>query len=372
MAEALSTRYSVHVIGLGDSEPTSMWVGYPHHELDVSRTYTLLELAAQLSPEFVILIGQAQLLSWQVIKLRRSGFQGFVVAYTPVEGPIYDSRALQGLIQSDLVVAYTKFGAAELERAFKTKKNLREFSKKVVVIPHAIDRPTTHSDEPIDNLRARLFPDHTNRLDGPWILNANRNDHRKQPEVTMRAFARMAEKHPQVKLVMHCDLKRRGLDLRIERDRLRLGGKVIFTKENSSQNWTDQKLHELYRCCEIGVNTSLGEGWGLVSFEHALAGAAQILLKHQGLIEIWEGAPKWVPVIPNTVVIDEVSTGHHADLERLASSMLELVENTSMRKSIALQCFERACSNEFTWITVGEQWLALIHRLEMERIKGHC
>ena len=30
-----------------------------------------------------------------------------------------------------------------------------------------------------------------------------------------------------------------------------------------------ERLNLIYNACEVGINTSTGEGWGLVSFEHA-------------------------------------------------------------------------------------------------------
>jgi hypothetical protein len=46
-------------------------------------------------------------------------------------------------------------------------------------------------------MRAALIPD-AGSVAGPWLLNANRNDRRKRPELTMRAFAPIAERHPRV------------------------------------------------------------------------------------------------------------------------------------------------------------------------------
>ena len=46
---------------------------------------------------------------------------------------------------------------------------------------------------------------------------------------------------------------------------------------------SDADLNRLYNACAIGLNTSAGEGFGLVSFEHAATGAPQVVPDHDAL-----------------------------------------------------------------------------------------
>jgi len=48
---------------------------------------------------------------------------------------------------------------------------------------------------------------------------------------------------------------------------------VIF----ASAGLDDRELNLLYNACDVGLNTASSEGWGMVSFEHAATGAAQIV-----------------------------------------------------------------------------------------------
>jgi hypothetical protein len=52
----------------------------------------------------------------------------------------------------------------------------------------------------------------------------------------------------------------------------------------------DETVRLLYNACELGVSTSMGEGWGLGTFEHAATGAAQIAPDHTTFSENWHGA----------------------------------------------------------------------------------
>jgi D-inositol-3-phosphate glycosyltransferase len=57
----------------------------------------------------------------------------------------------------------------------------------------------------------------------------------------------------------------------------------------------DDELNLLYNACDVGINTSMGEGWGLVSCEHGAAGAAQIVPDHTGCAELWRGRAELIP-----------------------------------------------------------------------------
>ena len=56
----------------------------------------------------------------------------------------------------------------------------------------------------------------------------------------------------------------------------------------------DRDLNLLYNACDVGITTSMGEGWGLVSFEHGAAGAAQIVPDHSACAEIWRGRAEMI------------------------------------------------------------------------------
>ena len=51
----------------------------------------------------------------------------------------------------------------------------------------------------------------------------------------------------------------------------------------------EDKLNLIYNVGDVGIITSIGEGWGLVSFESAATGAAQIVPRHTSCAELWEG-----------------------------------------------------------------------------------
>ena len=123
------------------------------------------------------------------------------------------------------------------------------------------------------------------------VLNASRPDKRKRVDLTIAGFARFAAGKPaNVRLCLHhaimggpeqaqigALIEQLGLKERVHLNPL--AGGVI----------DDDALNLLYNACDVGINTSMGEGWGLVSFEHGAAGAAQIVPDHSACAELWRG-----------------------------------------------------------------------------------
>ena len=153
-----------------------------------------------------------------------------------------------------------------------------------------------------------------------------------------------------------------GLSLKVECDRLGLSKRVIFTHDLVPEPWSEEQLDGLYQCCEIGMSSSWGEGWGLVSFEHALRGGAQILPAHPSLREIWVDAPVWAAV-GLARPIDNVSFGFAPDVSALSLAMSQLLTDPSARTRIAAACHTHASRRVFHWDEIGGQWLSRVDHL---------
>jgi D-inositol-3-phosphate glycosyltransferase len=73
-------------------------------------------------------------------------------------------------------------------------------------------------------------------------------------------------------------------------------GKRVFLNPLTDGIVGDDELNWLYNACDVGINTLMGEGWGLISFEHAAAGAAQVVPDHMACSELWCGWAELLPV----------------------------------------------------------------------------
>lgn len=152
------------------------------------------------------------------------------------------------------------------------------------------------------------------------ILNTNRNTYRKAYDITIRAFLhfyKKYEKNDDINLVINCNIDSGSgyniLDL-IEIECLRnnldfnkITKKVIITPY-SAGHISDYMMNVIYNSTDIGINTCIGEGFGLCNLEHASIGKPQIVSNVGGLIDILPD--KW------TKKINPVSTfyvSNHTD-----------------------------------------------------------
>ena len=119
------------------------------------------------------------------------------------------------------------------------------------------------------------------------LLNCNRNSARKRLDLCVMAFVRLLKKRPSLPVYFifatgtqgYYDIGRmymeelKKMDLTDEHLKKRL---ILI--DTSANLISDEGINELYNICDIGVNTSSGEGFGLCTFEHMFAsGSAQII-----------------------------------------------------------------------------------------------
>ncbi len=128
------------------------------------------------------------------------------------------------------------------------------------------------------------------------IVNLNRNQPRKRLDIMMIAFAEFISRHIEepIKLVIGTaihgawnlleiyerELKKRGVSFET-------GMKHIIMFDNP-QTLTDDAINTLYNASDVGINTAMGEGWGLCNFEAAAIGVPQIVVKVGGFHEFFD------------------------------------------------------------------------------------
>jgi glycosyltransferase involved in cell wall biosynthesis len=133
------------------------------------------------------------------------------------------------------------------------------------------------------------------------ILNTNRNSYRKGWDITISAFLIFLVKNdmnPAIKLYINCSLQAKsGYDiisviktecLYLEMDYEMVVNNHILHPVNPG-NLEDSTLHMIYNACDVGINTCLGEGFGLCNVEHATLGVPQVVSKVGGLGDIFNG-----------------------------------------------------------------------------------
>jgi glycosyltransferase involved in cell wall biosynthesis len=225
----------------------------------------------------------------------------------------------------------------------------------VATIGHGVDTAVFRPLSRRERLEARrrlfgpqLAPEAAERLEHATIvLNANRNDRRKRMNLTFAEFAKFARGRRDVYLAVHSARRTPDADLDHLTRAVGLGGRVLFTHGSAGLPCvSDERLNEIYNCCDIGLNTSQCEGWGLVAFEHAATGAAQILSATDNLREIWGD---------NALLVGSEPT---ADCGSFAEA-LSLMSIPAVLDSLSRRAMAHARSPDLSWDKIVDEWMTL-------------
>lgn len=160
------------------------------------------------------------------------------------------------------------------------------------------------------------------------VLNTNRNSYRKALDLTIRAFLlflRAADHDPKIKLFLNCFLKSESgynilLIIEIECKRLGLDYDEIIQNHilihpNNTGFVSDEIVNYMYNACDVGINTCIGEGFGLCNMEHAALGTPQIVSKVGGLIDVFKGGGATLIQPKVSLQCSNHIDGHNGDFE---------------------------------------------------------
>jgi glycosyltransferase involved in cell wall biosynthesis len=277
---------------LGDYDPKSKgYRAYPAgiYGNDPFGSHRIADLVQQIKPDLIwvtndfwIAVGY-----WDAIKHLKSEIGFKFYCYSPIDSYGIFSEIIPPIEEWDGFGTYTDFGAEEMRKA--------GYSKKIDIIPHGVDEGKFY---PMDKTKCR------EELGVPKdifvVFNGNRNQPRKRIDLTIKAFIKFALDKPDARLWLNMGKKDLGWDIvplfrRMARDYgYDSREKLIITSPNFSvQNClTVEQLNMTYNAVDVGINSCIGEGWGLVNFEHAATGVAQVVPDHTSLKEIFNGVKK--------------------------------------------------------------------------------
>jgi D-inositol-3-phosphate glycosyltransferase len=374
----LADSVEIHYLGIGYTGemvrdrgltiyPTNLKGG------DVFAAFQARRLVDEIQPDLILILHDIWMFDHYLRILGPCRDKLKIVTYIPLDGLIVDENAAASLRQADRVVVYTEYARREFESAFR-RLGGKDFPA-VEVIPHAVDRDrffpfpelTEASFDSIGRAPAkrRLLGDLPDLNESFIVLNPSRPDRRKRVDLTLAGFARFAAGKPaNVRLCLHhafmseqemeqipaliCSL---GLANRVHLNPL--GGGVRG----------DEELNLLYNACDVGINTSMGEGWGLVSLEHAAAGGAQIVPDHTACAELWRGNGELIPIARRYVPEFSVLEMGEVSPEGVAGALENLYRNRDRRRDLSRSAFEMAQNPAWRWDRIARQFGELFTQL---------
>jgi glycosyltransferase involved in cell wall biosynthesis len=373
----LVKKYDIHHLGTnyrGDPHGYG-WKVYPA-ELSGDRwgARRIVTLTEKIQPQLIFIVNDIWVQSAYLQELRKAQKLPPIILYCPVDGGPIDPESIAPLAGVTRFVVYTDFGKQQVENAVqKQREKDSSFNfPSVDVIPHGVDTETFYplqgdGEHMSGRLSARklLFPDATDLEQWFIVLNANRNQPRKRIDTTIRGFALFAQDKPaHVKLFLHMGVEDVGWNVVLLARRYRIEDRILMSSlAKTIQGVSTAQLNRVYNACDVGINTSSAEGWGLPSFEHAATRAAQIVPRHSACAELWHDSA--VMLEPAFKVINEgvLTDAWLVTPEGVAEALEKLYGDRRFLAEMSEKAFRTAARPEYQWGNISERWNALFQQV---------
>jgi D-inositol-3-phosphate glycosyltransferase len=371
----LAGRHEIHYLGIGYSGETVRDRGltiYPTNPKggDVFAAFQAKKLVEEINPALIFILHDIWMYDYYLRILGPYRDRLKIACYIPLDGKIINEEDAAPLKQADSVVVYTEFARTQFGEAFRRLREKQgdvEFPE-MTVIPHGVD---LNSFYPYPQLieasfasagrvkaKQRVFGELQDAGESFVVLNASRPDKRKRVDLTIAGFAKFAADKPSnVRLCLHHAImgepEAEQINLLIRRYNL---DERVYLNPLAGGIVGDRELNLLYNACDAGINTSMGEGWGLVSFEHGAAGAAQIVPDHTACGEIWRDRGELIP--PSKYYKPEFSVLEMGEVsaEGVAQALENLYRDPLRRQQLAHAAFQETHNPKYSWDSIAEQF----------------
>ncbi len=361
---ALAKDHEVHALAVNNhGDPCDMQQHckiYPAmaYGNDPFGSHRIADVVQQVQPDLIFVVNDIWVVIslFDAIKHLKESIPFKFLVYTPIDSYGLFPELLEPVNQWDGLITYTQFAKEELEKM--------GYEKPVDIVGHGTDFSKFF---PIEKAEARKIlgvPEDTF-----IVFNGNRNQPRKRIDLTIKGFIKFAKDKPDARLWLNMGKKDMGWDIvplfkRVARDEgYDSAGKLILSSPHFSTHncLSIEQLNQVYNACDVGVNTCLGEGWGLVNTEHSATGVAQIVPDHTSLQEIFDGVRR--------IKIESWETDRNYGLERgqpspddLAAILNHYYHNREELQMAGEWCYERIHEKQFTWPFIQKQMLKIINR----------
>lgn len=348
--------YDIHHLAINyRGDPHDLpWPVYPAGAMGDPFGFNRVEkMAAILQPEVIVVFSDPWVIERYLKVFKSLKASPKIIPLVLLESDGIDDGWFSDYDQVERVVAVNPYAKALIETAAPSLQG------RVEVIPLGVDRQKFFP--PPDGLPAakrKLSLD----PDGFVILNANRNQPRKRIDLTLAAFRIFAEGKPgNVQLFLHMGIADVGWNVLKLARRYGIEDRIVMSSTGGEiPDCSDVDLNTIYQACEVGVNTAALEGWGLVAFEHALAGGAQVMADIPSLRPAWSESAVMAPTDKTLVAEHVLFNEYLVDESKLAGILNRLYEAHKYRRSVSAACRANALKPEYDWSTIGEQWDALL------------
>ena len=377
----LAGDFDVDYLGIGYSGPliddrgVRMHPTNPHGG-DVFGAFQALAMVQRDPPDVVFVLHDIWLFDNYRRVFEPIRNQTKFVGYIPLDGAIVHEQIALPLHALDRAVVYTEWAAGQLGGAFARLRAAGHTERlpPIEVVYHGVDtaifkpRPELIAADfdPCSRagIKRRVFP----TLDDPEhsfvVLNASRPAIRKRVDTTIEAFALFArDKPPGVRLCLHHAITEADTAQLLElAHALGIQDRLLYNPLSPEGGALgDDDLARLYSACDVGINTATGEGWGLVTFEHAATGAAQIVPRHSACEALWhDGIAQMVEPVGRGIPPFSPLEMAWVDAEGAAAAMEALYSDRDRLRRLSRAGHGHARRPEFSWESIADRWREIL------------
>ncbi len=391
LVEAMLPHFEIHHVGIGYQG--SYFVNdkgihiYPEYA-ESSDPYSIKQIGQllhDLQPKVYFIVYDIQFIRYFLQALRYKSKPVKTIAYVALDGLILKGRKLISTLKDlDCCVWYTHFAHEQVQELLKKSPSLLHKPVRFERIPHGVETDRFFPIEGAKNVeqlkkgqimaRKKVFPGLKDPENTFIVFNGNRTQPNKRLDITLKAFAGFAKDKPtNVKLYLH-NTYLSGMDaLNIQRKiaEYSLAGRVLNSVIGKQSDFVnDATLNLVYNACDIGINTCMGEGWGLVSCEHGATGAPQILPRHTAFPEIWGEVPTWIEAHETTRVRYSPHQMYVIDPAGAQAAMEVLYQDEGYRWEKALTTYKHLQQEQFNWRGIGAEWERLLRSVLEGEVKS--
>lgn len=277
-----------------------------------------------------------------------------VIVYFPVDGEGYQFEWFQGFDIVTKTVVYTQFAYNEVNGTVS--------GLDLSIIPHAMDEYFYQIGEDRDDYRRAFYKDKLPD-DAFIVFNGNMNQPRKMLDISLLGFALFAKDRPNAFYHHHAGLTGWGWDIHklVHSYSNYLGfdlaGRIVLTNNNPMHpQVSNEQLNQYYNAATVGINTSQAEGFSLVSPEHALTGAAQVVPNHTATAELWADCGILLNPVAAFTEHLKLLRRYIVSAEGVNEALTLLYDNTELRDEMGKKAQAKWSGPEFSWDTIGPKW----------------
>jgi glycosyltransferase involved in cell wall biosynthesis len=317
------------------------------------------ELFNTIKPDIVVAFNDVWInkFYWDTLKKYKEEKDFKFVVYFPVDGGGWFPSAVNWLNEIDLAITYTNFGVDVMRKA--------GYTGDICTLEHGIDTDVFQRKNK-QQCREIIGKMHK---DDFIVFNGNRNQPRKRIDLTIMAFAKFAVDKPNAKLYLHMGTKDVGWDIiplfNVEMEangldpqgRLYLSGLEMTPEKNTI---TPEVLNIIYNSCDVGINTSEGEGWGLVPFEMAATGCPQVLPNYAASAELFADCGELADICFMGKDVNYGIDRAYVSVDSIVEKLNKLYSDKKYYAQQAKACIAMATDPRFNWDNIAKKMLGYL------------